>query len=155
MKRVETVSGLIFFILGMILCIGSFKLNLGYFRKPGPGFMPFLSGAFLGLLGLILMFSSILKRLSEEEELNRKKIWVKDNWKRILFYLSALFGYGLVLNLLGFLITTFVFLFFLFKLTEPKKYMMPLVLSVGSVIVSYLIFWVWLRSPLPRGIFGF
>lgn len=147
------VSGLIFFILGVSLCIASMKLKFGYFHKPGPGFMPFLSGAFLGLLGLMLTFSSFLKRVSQEGELNRKKNSV--NWKRVLIYISAIFAYALVLNSLGFLITTFIFLIVLFKLAEPKRFMVPIVLSLSSVILSYLLFWVWLRCPLPRGILSF
>jgi putative tricarboxylic transport membrane protein len=117
--------------------------------------MPFLSGAFLGILGLILTFSSILKESPKEQELKRKRNRVNDKWKRVLLYLLALFCYGLLVDLLGFLITSFVFLFFLFKLLEPKRIMMPLVVSIGSVIVSYLLFWVFLRCPLPRGIFSF
>ena len=55
MKKYARADGLIWVILGMGMCIGSIKLKLGNFHTPGPGFMPFLSGASLGIFGLILI----------------------------------------------------------------------------------------------------
>jgi putative tricarboxylic transport membrane protein len=155
MKKYDRVGGLIWTILGILLCIGSVQLRLGNFNKPGPGFIPFLSGAFLILFGLILTLVTFLKESGEEEKTRNEKIWVKENWKRIFYPLFALFGYILLLDHVGFLITTFLFLFFLFKLTVPKRWTMPLILSGGTVILSYLIFSVWLKCQFPKGILNF
>jgi len=155
MKKYDRVGGLIWTILGILLCIGSVQLRLGNFNKPGPGFIPFLSGAFLILFGLILTLVTFLKESGEEEKTRNEKIWVKENWKRIFYPLFALFGYILLLDHVGFLITTFLFLFFLFKLTVPKRWTMPLILSGGTVVLSYLIFSVWLKCQFPKGILNF
>lgn len=155
MGRHDRVGGLIWTVLGILICIGSVKLRLGNFHKPGPGFMPFLSGVLLGLFGLILMFSTLLKRLEEEEEIKDRKIWVKGNWKNFLFSLSALFGYVLLLEPIGFILTTFLFLFFLIKIIEPKGWLMPLIISGATVTSSYLIFTLWLKLQFPKGIFIF
>jgi hypothetical protein len=56
---------------------------------------------------------------------------------------------------LGFLLATFFFLFALFKFVEPKKWLMPFSLSLTSVILSHLVFNVWLRCQFPRGILRF
>jgi len=117
--------------------------------------MPFLSGALLGLFGLILMFSDISKALGEKGEVKFKEVLVKENWRKILFTFSTLVGYIILFEPLGFFITTFLFFFFLFKLTETKKWLMPLIFSGGAVILSYLIFSVWLKCSLPRGILKF
>lgn len=151
----DRVSGLIWLVLGIGLCIGSIKLNLGSLHNPGPGFMPFLSGALLGLFGLILMFSDISRSLREKGEVKVKEVLVKENWRKILFTFSTLVGYIILFEPLGFFITTFLFFFFLFKLTETKKWLMPLIFSGGAVILSYLIFSVWLKCSLPRGILKF
>jgi putative tricarboxylic transport membrane protein len=152
MKKYDLLGGLIWFMLGISLCIGSIKLKLGDLRMPGPGFMPFISGIFLGVFGLILTLSAIPKKFGEEEELNGKKIWKEVNCGKLLLTLIFSFGYGFLLEPLGFLITTFIFLFFLFKLTQPKRWVMPLVLSVGSVVTSYLFFHIWLKCQFPMGI---
>jgi len=109
----------------------------------------------LVLFGLILVFFSISKAMGGEEDSNGKKMWVKDKSKRLLLTLFALLVYALSFEILGFLIATFIFLFFLFKLTEPKRWVMPLVLSGITVILSYLIFCVWLKSTFPAGILRF
>lgn len=155
MKKSELVGGFFWFILGIILCIESIRLDLGAFGFPGPGFMPFLLGVFIGLLGLIHMFTFILNRLGEEKELNAEKIWMKENLKRVPFISLTIIGYALLLELLGFLLTTFIFLFFLFKFNEPRKWVMPLVMSGVTAILSYFVFLVFLKCPFPRGIFRF
>jgi putative tricarboxylic transport membrane protein len=152
LKTHDRISGLIWVVLGIGICIGSVKLRLGDFHKPGPGFMPFLSGSFLILFGLILAVSTISKGL-EKEKTKGKEAWMNVNWKSLLFTLLALFVYALLLEPLGFYITTFMFLFFLFKLTEPKRWLTPIVFAGISVILSYLIFSTWLKVQFPSGIF--
>lgn len=141
------------------MCIVSIKLNLGSLHEPGTGFMPFLSGALLGLFGLILIFSSTSRGLGEKEYLKDKKIQVekpvKKSWKNVMFVLIILFCYPLLLDTLGFYLTTFLFLFFLFKFQERKRWLMPLIFSISVVILSYLIFELSLNCRFPRGIFRF
>jgi hypothetical protein len=64
-------------------------------------------------------------------------------------------GYVLLLEILGFIIVTFLFTFFLFKITAPKKWAMPLILSGCTVLASYFILCVLLKNVFPRGILGF
>ena len=70
MEKPNLVGGGLGFVLGIIVCIESIKLKLWQFNMPGAGFMPFLTGVFIGLSGLILVFTCILKRLGEKEGLN-------------------------------------------------------------------------------------
>jgi putative tricarboxylic transport membrane protein len=155
MRKYDRVGGLIWFLLGAGLCIGSIKLKLGDFHRPGPGFMPFISGTFLLLLGLILTFSAVAKETAGKDELGGRELWTKKNWKNIFFTLLVLFSYLLLFNLLGFILSTFLFFFFLFKLNAPKKWLMPLAFSGIAVFLSHLIFSAWLGCPFPRGILNF
>lgn len=150
MKKYYGAGGFLWFFIGISTCIGSVRLDLGGISKPGSGFVPFLSGALMAVSGLILIFTRRSK-----EEVKSEKIWVKENWKKVFCAILAMLGYVILLDLLGFVVTTFIFLFFLFKLTEPKKWVMPLVYSGSAVVLSYLIFSVWLQSEFPKGIFGF
>lgn len=153
MKKDELVGGLIWFILGISLCIGSIKLKLMVRHSTGPGLMPFLSGASMGVTGLILMLSSIFKTSGEEAELSGDKIWMKENLKSVFLPSVAILGYLIVFEFLGFVVTNFLFLIFLFKLREPKKWLLPLILTICTVSLSYLIFSVWLQCQFPTGIF--
>ncbi len=146
-------EGLLWFVLGIILSIESIELKLGNLHKPGPGFVPFLSGVVLVVLGLFLLFSHILGKIKLES--NVKEIIAKENLKKLLFTFLILLGYIIAFEPLGFFLSTFLFFFLLFKLTEPKRWLMPSFISGTSVLLSYLIFCIWLRCPLPKGIFKF
>jgi putative tricarboxylic transport membrane protein len=149
--KTDIVGGFIWFFLGLALCLGSLKLKLGNFHNPGAGFMPFLAGAFLGLLGLVLIFQATRKRPGGAEG-QEEKFWFAENWKKFLITLGAMFGYVLLFKPLGFLLATFLFFFLLFKLTETKKWLVPIFSSAGIVALSYLLFSVWLKCQFPRGI---
>ena len=152
MKKHVRIDGLVWVVLGILMCIGAIKLKLGTLQTPGPGFLPFLSGALLGIFGLILRFRTTFAR-SENESKNEEPsvVW---NWKKLvnpLLALIILFAYVLLLEPLGFISTTFLCMLFLFKLSEPKKWLKPLILSVSTSILSYLIFSVWLQCQFPKG----
>jgi hypothetical protein len=158
----DCLGGLFWLLLGISLCVESINLKLGSFHRPGPGFMPFISGAFLVLFGLILTGSAVSRRLDEQDNVRIKEISLKTDWKssfanrkNVLLTLGALFGYAALLNRLGFLVVTYLFIFFLSKIAQPKKWVLPLAFSGIVVALSYLIFSVWLGLRLPRGIFRF
>lgn len=154
MKKQNRIGGFIWLLLGALLCIGSVKLNLGNFHKPGPGFIPFLAGAALALLGFILMFMGPNGAKAEEGSPGKKN-WREYEWKNVLFPWLFLFGYLLLLQPLGFLLTSFLFLFGLFKLTKPKSWLEPVIFSGATVVLSYFVFSVWLRCQFPKGMLVF
>ena len=155
MNKSDLVGGLVWLLLGIGITIGSVRLNLTYAHNLGPGFLPFLSGLILGIFGLMLMFSSILKKPEGKQEQNIRKVWLHEHWKTFFYTLTALFGYAVLLETIGFVTVTFIFLFFLFKITQSKKWLAPALLSVSAVTISYLIFCLWLRCPFPTGILNF
>jgi putative tricarboxylic transport membrane protein len=158
MKKHDRTGGLVWFVLGICICIGSIQLRLGSFHTPGPGFLPFLSGGALGIFGLILLFSTTFPKPRGEEKVKSEKSLVKWNWKKFLnpiLILLVLLVYILLLEPIGFLLTTFICLLFLFKLSEPGKWVMPITLSFFVTTLSYLIFSVWLQCQFPKGLIRF
>jgi len=155
LRKSDRISSLIWLIVGISFCAGSIPLKLWDFQKPGPGFMPFLSGALLGLFGLILFFSSTAAESAKGEKARGKGILIKKSKRRLVLSFSILFGYILLFEPLGFFFSTLLFFFFLFKLTDPKRWLTPFFSSGLAVIVSYLIFSVWLKVSLPSGILKF
>ena len=150
-------DGLVWAILGMGLCAGSIRLGLGNLHNPGPGFLAFLSGAALGILGLAGLWSAFERPL-EASNAAIEKFSTMWSWRRLLGPVLTLFiliAYILLWRFLGFVLTTFICLFLLFKLSEPRKWLMPFALTALAVISSYLLFSVWLKAQFPRGIFGF
>jgi putative tricarboxylic transport membrane protein len=149
MKRCDQIVGFIWFALGSGMALEAIHLGLGELRLPGIGFMPFLVGVLLAVSGCVLTLFATLKGKEGDD-----KSWAGENWKNIILPLLALFIYIGLMEPLGFLLSTFLLIFFLFKMTAPKKWLAPLVTSGVIVFFSYLIFFVWLKVPLPKGFFG-
>lgn len=151
-KKSALQEGFIWIILGIVLFIGSIKLGLGTLHQPGSGFLPSLTGGSLVLLGLILILYKIYieqtKKKSEFIGISATKFG-----KKRVYSFVALCMYALLLETLGFIIATLLLLFFLFKIMNPRKWLNPILISFITVILSYLIFYSWLRINFPKGIF--
>jgi putative tricarboxylic transport membrane protein len=148
MRKYDRIIGLIWFVLGCGMAIEGIHLGLGKSSLPGIGFVPLLVGSSLGVCGLTLMLLVTLKGEQSDD-----KIWKGQNWKNLFLSIVSLFIYAFLMERLGFLITTFFFLFFLFKMTAPKKWLGPLLTSLLVAVSCYLIFSLWLNVSLPKGVF--
>jgi putative tricarboxylic transport membrane protein len=152
----DRVGGIVWFVLGVGLCVGAIRLSLGSLHNPGPGFTPFLSGSLLGIFGLILVCSRSSKEMMPQQETKEVGATpVSENRKRLIWTIFTLLVYILLFEALGFLLSTFLFFVSLFKLTNPGGWRAPLMLSAGSVVATYIVFSIWLKCQLPAGILAF
>lgn len=145
----DQIGGVIWLGLGIYLCLEAVSFQLGDFHKPGPGFTPFLAGACLVIFGLAMIFFVDSEESGGKGGTKLKDHRAKENRKTLFFSFLTFVGYILLFERLGFFLSSFLFFFLLFKLTDPKRWLMPLVLSVSAVLLSYLVFSVWLKTPLP------
>ncbi len=152
MKRYDEISSLIWFLFAIYICVESIRLPLGSWRDPGPGFLPLLVGLFLAGLSIICFMQA---RMGESTE--QKASWYsRERWKNLIWVLLALFAYALVLDYLGFLMSTFLLLIFLFRFgMEPQKWFWAIGGSVIASVSCYVVFELWLQTQLPKGILGF
>jgi putative tricarboxylic transport membrane protein len=79
----------------------------------------------------------------------------KTHWKTVILAFAALFISILIFESLGFIISTILFVGFLFKCIEKKGWFITILASLLMTFASYYIFKVWLQAELPKGIFGF
>ena len=147
----EWISSLAFVVLGLAVSYSSIDLGLGTGRLPGPGFLPFWSGVFLLAIASIL-FVSALRKKSAGSGQPAQASWSGIRWKNILIVLAALVLYALIFEKLGFLISAFLLMFFLFKGVEPQRFWVAVVASLLTVFMSYLIFSYWLGVQFPKGL---
>ncbi|MCS7280637.1 MAG: tripartite tricarboxylate transporter TctB family protein [Desulfobacterota bacterium] len=134
------IASLLFLLVGIYVLYVSFKLKIG-FSSPGPGFLPFFSSSILIILSVVLYMKS-------------KADEVPIYWKRPVLVFTLLFTYALVLELLGFLVATILFMIFIFALCGFK---LPrsVIYSLSASFLSYIVFKILLQVPLPRGsLFG-
>lgn len=131
--------------------IFSYKLGLGGFHNPGPGLTPFLLGLLLLPISLYLIMKSAIKKGEGDETANEGQS--RTNYGKIGLVLVALFGYSFLLERLGFLITTWVFLFLLFR-SVGNKWISALVASTSTVLATYFVF-TFFGVRFPTGILNF
>jgi hypothetical protein len=139
----ELKSG--FFFLGIsLLCLWeSLRVELGTFMEPGSGFLSF--GVGLALLGLSVVLIRRGWGVREQQ---------KTHSVRALLALASLFAYSLVLDRLGFLISTFFLVAVLFQLGQSRRWWWLIGVSASVTCLTYLIFGTFLGVYFPRGILG-
>lgn len=146
------ISTLFLFGFAVLILSLSLRLKVGSFKNPGAGFAPFLASLLLLSLSAVIL----IKEFLGFAEGDQKVPFI--TWKNLIKPINlmiVLIGYGLLFTVLGYVISTFLLLWAMFIIYEPKRWGHN-ILTAGIIVgASFLIFDVWLRVPLPKGIFDF
>jgi putative tricarboxylic transport membrane protein len=148
MKKYSIFPALFWVGLSLFVMIFSYRMGLGGFYNPGPGLMPFLLGVLLFPLSLYLLIGSVQRKRERDEAPKEEKSQI--NYRQIAIILIALFVYALLLEKLGFLITTFVFMVLLFR-SVGNRWTTVLAASVSTVLAAYFVF-TFFGVRFPEGI---
>jgi putative tricarboxylic transport membrane protein len=148
----DRISSLFWLGVGVVTLYGSVQLGLGTLREPGSGFLSFLAGVFISLVALIIFLQSFIRWRGVPLDL--KTHWSGVNWHRSLVISLITLGFILLLEGLGFFITSFLLLFLIFRYVERLSWRKAIIIPVLTLSLTYLLFNVFLKSTLPRGIFG-
>ena len=153
MNKAETVAGSLFVAIGALLLLESIKLPYFVEAVPGPGFLPlWISFGIMGA-GLVLAVKGIRPGLVTPEE---GITWPEAaGWRRVGLILGALAGSLLLLEWLGFLVTTTLFMAVVVFGLGVRSWRILAAVPLGAAVGLYVIFAVWLRVPLPKGILAF
>jgi len=152
MNRAETVAGGLFTAIGALMLFESMKFAYFLDGVPGPGFLPRWVAAGLVCVGLYLTVKGIRPALALPEDIP----WPDARgWRRIALMLAALAVALLLLDKLGFLVVTTAFMAVLVFGLGVRSWVMLATVPLGAAIGLYVVFAVWLRVPLPKGIFVF
>ena len=154
-KRRNLVSSLVCIGFGTIFCIGSVRYGDVRSGMPSAGFFPFMGGTILICLSFVELVSVIVERNKKDYTSKREHFFPQRNsWKRLLLTLLSLFAYVLSLGYLGFSISTFLFVIFLMRFLEPQKWTTAIAMAFLTSTLSYVLFELWLKVQLPKGMFG-
>ena len=151
MRYSDLFTSIVWFLVGLGFTLGGLRLGFGNFGAPGPGFLPVLVGGILSGLSIGLFFRSLLAKTKPQAVSFWKE---KGSWKKVAFTLLSLILYLALLNYLGYLLTTFLFLGYLVKFIGKRGWGLSIFVSILATLVSYSLFARWMGVPLPTGIFG-
>lgn len=149
------IEGPIWVALGVVISLLSYRTGTGSLSEPGPGFIALASGIFMIVIGSIRSIAgrgASRQKAEEPGESPLRKTAVRPSY-RLVYTLVLLVLYALLLNSIGYVITTFLVMFGLFFDPEKRRFVVPFFASLVSVAVTYTLFEIWLKTQLPRGFF--
>ena len=147
----DRLSSLFWFALGALSMYAARKLGLGTPAEPGSGFMPFSAGAFICLMAVLVFAQSFAVRGGA----HIAGLWKGLYWRRSLAVGIVTLGFIATLESAGFFLVGFALLVATMRGLERLSWRSTLVISVLTLLVSYLVFKVFLKATLPSGILGF
>ena len=146
MKRpsADVIGSLFLLAVGIFFGVGGILLKPGTPRNPGPGFLPLIMASLLVCFSLVTLVRGLAGSGSP-----LKKIQVKNQ----AVVVASVFGYGMLLDFAGFLLSTFVLMCALFGLLLEgnAKWSRVLLFAAGTALVGWLVFSVALKVPFPHG----
>jgi putative tricarboxylic transport membrane protein len=144
---IDRVSGGFLALLGFFVLWERRVLPLGTHQQPGPGYFPFLLAVLLIVLGGILLLRG-----------GQSKPFRSLKWPEAP-HAVAILGCSVFATLfmewIGYRITMFLILGFLFGIMERIRIWQTLTLTLALSLGTFWVFDSLLRVPLPRGGWGF
>ena len=150
------MEGLFWIVAGLAVCALGWKAGLGSFQEPGSGFIAFLVGMLISILGLLFALSRRPSKALPNARPASRSLFRGTPAVLFLVTVGGLLGYGVLLESLGYILTTFLLmwaLFYLFYEQGKRRILWSFAASAATTGASYLVFDVWLLSQLPRGLF--
>ena len=147
MRRRGRWAGLVWIVLGGGIAAEGARLGLGKMEQPGIGFMPCVVGIAMAVCGLL-----ILAPPGRRSNAFESAILPEQAWTNLAAPLAGLFAFACVLQPLGFVAAAFLLQFFLLKVSGTRGWMRAGALAAAITAASWLVFVVWLKLPLPKGI---
>jgi hypothetical protein len=118
---------------------------MGRVKHPGPGFLPF------GLALCLIALSLALIIKSWKGDSSSTPFWPQRTWLRPLLGVLIFVFYALVIQRLGFLLSTLSFLVIWTRLIERVRWRTLIGISIATTAGLYFIFVFFLEVPLPKG----
>lgn len=106
----------------------------------------------MGILSIAVIIPAWTKRQPAEPE---GPIFGKENVLKIILVLLSLFLYAFFMETAGFILITLLLFIFLLGIIEKKRWGLTIFVSIAVTGISYLVFEIWLKSQLPKGLLGF
>lgn len=112
---------------------------------PGPGFFPALVLGMVVLLSGAILLTAILGHPDEEDYLPASPVGLV----KVIAYAVMMIGFAFLFEHLGFVLSSLAFLVLLLLVVERQALPITLAVSLGAVVVAYLVFVSFLKVPLP------
>lgn len=127
---------------GIVFAVLSLRLGIGSITNPGPGLWPCVVSVALSIFSCILLIHSRLRVVNSS-------IHLRNSLPKPVLALLLILAYAVVLDTLGFVLSTFLLLAIWGRMISRMPWTSTLALSFLVAVISYVIFGYWLAVPLP------
>ena len=146
------LTGIISIVLGLVYSITALRLpRMAMGDRLGPKIFPY----FVGIVTIITGIALILQDRNPEKRSKKVDFGFKEHknvWIKIGLFTIAGIVFGLIIDGLGYMIATALFMFFVSMLINRGRLVQNTVIAVLFSVVTYFVFGVALKLSLPRGI---
>ncbi|MFA4949117.1 MAG: tripartite tricarboxylate transporter TctB family protein [Candidatus Krumholzibacteriia bacterium] len=137
------MAGTAFLAVGAFFVAASRGISKSsYGSNVGPAVFPTLLGIILMALSVIVIYAAVTAKGTGKPASGR-------NYKRLAALIGATIVYIAIFEPLGYVISTFLFLTFVFQLMERKNLVKSLLISAIFSVVVYAAYVVLLQGNLP------
>jgi len=112
-------------------------------KKPGSGFLTICAALLLSVFSIVLISRGLRIRES-----------AKPFPRKVILALGILILYSLFMDILGFILSTFLMVGILFRLAQKRPWWTVAGMSALVTFLAYLVFGILLRVYFPRGFLG-
>ena len=150
MKKGLIIVSIILMGMSLLGMIESSKLERTMKMGIGINFLPFWMCAIIGALALTLFVKALRGRITDAD----KPVFPKENMPRVVFMAILLLAYLLAFEIIGYVYATFLFFVAMIFMLQRSRMMGAVFFGAVFTFMLYAIFKLWLKSPLPTGLFG-
>lgn len=151
MNKAEVTAAGVVLAFGVAFLVGALGFPSLTAGTPGPGFLPLLIS-----IGVILSGVALLAGALRGTSLFKTPSWPSlAGWRHVGLMLVAMAVAFLFLEELGFLLATTAFMAAMIYALGERSWRMLVAVPPASALVLYMVFAVWLRVPLPKGLITF
>jgi putative tricarboxylic transport membrane protein len=151
MKK-DIVSSLFWLSFAIYYTAQSYRLGLGQWGMPGPGYFPFGAGLVFGMLALCVTVSAFRKSPAGERA---KETPERLRWENVALILTGMLAYILLFKKAGFVIATFLLVFFFIRVIARQRWFQSFLAAVSITIAFHVFFNILLNAQLPMGLLKF
>ncbi len=152
MKKADWITGIVLLVLAGYVIYEAWLMPPSGTFGPGSGFFPFWLGIILAGLSLILMTGAALRPKDPNEA---SPFPARQAFFAVIKVLGGLVIFTVLMETLGFILNTLVFVTYLMKIVQKERWWMTFLIAVATTACLYIVFQVLLGITLPRNQFGF
>jgi putative tricarboxylic transport membrane protein len=152
MRRLNLYSSAFWLLFSIYIAFECYRLGLGTWHEPGPGYFPFGASVLLGSMAFSVLIKSLRKGTAQKIQPTLKE---KFHWTNVIMVLISMVLYTFFLNTIGFVLCTFLIILFFVKVIALQRWTSSITAALGMAAGSYLLFSVFLKAPFPKGFFLF